>query len=347
MKKIIILGSLILVIIVGVVYKFSYTSFWLGNNEIGRDEAGTVEDIFVIETPVNSAAECIGDEEYDKENNVCYIECVNESDCDKVEQELDELLDTLEDDYKEFAQDFEEFEGDTEEEEKAAEIIYNIDQGEKFIISRGIENGNHQKIKKWLALISPDNFSDKHLNRLLIMPSSNDDSAAFVSPSDDSLEKWDIFINMESMEEDGDKEMVFTLIHEFAHILTLNNTQVDKNRAQALCNNYFVEEGCLGSDTYLNIFYNNFWKGKLDNEPEENYFKQPSSFVTEYAATNPEEDIAETFASFVFRKKISAVSSVAEEKVNFFYQFSELENMRESIRNVLKPFVRKRILLKS
>ncbi|MBK9051223.1 MAG: hypothetical protein IPL78_09985 [Chloroflexi bacterium] len=45
--------------------------------------------------------------------------------------------------------------------------------------------------------------------------------------------------------------------------------------------------------------------------------------MTDYAATNPAEDIAETFMAFVLEPKPNG-DTIAEEKVLFFYQYPEL-----------------------
>ena len=156
-----------------------------------------------------------------------------------------------------------------------------------------------------------------------------------------------MYVSMETFQ-NGEKEMIFTLIHEFAHILTLNNAQLDGTISEDSCQQRFVTEGCLNADSYLNVFYGKFWKDKFNAEVEdsyENYEKNPSAFVTEYAATNPEEDIAETFATFVFNKKKETQSTIAEEKIAFFYVYPKPVEIRDSIRLELKPFVRKRINL--
>lgn len=44
--------------------------------------------------------------------------------------------------------------------------------------------------------------------------------------------KWDMYINI-GVINDSKKGIVFTLAHEFAHILTLNNSQVDETTQSA------------------------------------------------------------------------------------------------------------------
>ncbi|HHH12455.1 MAG TPA: hypothetical protein ENJ77_01110, partial [Candidatus Moranbacteria bacterium] len=164
------------------------------------------------------------------------------------------------------------------------------------------------QIKKWLADISPDDFSDRYLGRLILLPDMDDDSMAFVEKNFSSG-KWDVYVNLRSLAE-GKKEMIFTLIHEFAHILTLNEKQIDEEASPSSCETFWIEEGCARAGGYLAGFYDRFWREEGEDfspepSPDETlarYEERPESYVTEYAAANPVEDLAESFAAFIFRQ---------------------------------------------
>ncbi len=320
--------------------QYAYSYYFYEDEYIGDDDIG-----YIVEEAVDGPDDCIEFEEYDQERGVCFFECSTQEQCDKMQDQIDTALDTLGDDYNEFTKGFSDFEGYSEEAQEKAEITYRIDKGENFVIVSGIENANHIKIKNWLADIVPNKFSDTYLSRLILLADTGDGSEAFVEPSNEGdLGQWDMYVNMQSMEEGNDKEIIFTLIHEYAHILTLNKNQISESVDETSCLNYFTSEGCVNENAYLNIFYQSFWKDKFDPFAEgiDNYDKQPSAFVTEYAATNPGEDIAESFAFFIFEKE-NDENTIAEQKVTFFYFYPELIKMREDIREVLKPIVRKRI----
>lgn len=171
---------------------------------------------------------------------------------------------------------------------------------------------------------------------------------------------------------DGDHfpDLATTVIHEFAHLLTLNDSQVTTDnlvfadpdnrqiydREAATCPNYFTVEGCSKSDLYLNTFFNRFWPGiynewqAIDAETDHGqpnqkfshfYHKYYSQFVSEYAATSPSEDIAETFMVYIFLPKPSD-TTIADQKILFFYKYPELVALREQILSNLCPFVEKR-----
>ncbi len=94
----------------------------------------------------------------------------------------------------------------------------------------------------------------------------------------------------------------------------------------------------------MNIFYDSFWKNKTDmyllsNEDgyreydvERLYGDHATWFVSDYAATNVEEDISESFRVFVLEAKPSG-NTIKDQKVNFFYRFPELVELRKAIRD--------------
>jgi hypothetical protein len=158
----------------------------------------------------------------------------------------------------------------------------------------------------------------------------------------------------------GDKlNLTYTLIHEYAHLLTLGPEQVTPSEAVfnnpdnhdiyssevKACPDYFPGEGCSHPNSYINAFFNQFWVGIYeewqdinlieDNEAyykalDDFYYKYEDQFVTTYAATNPEEDIAEAFTFFVLSPRPSG-DTIAEKKISFFYDYPELVQLRDEI----------------
>jgi len=168
---------------------------------------------------------------------------------------------------------------------------------------------------------------------------------AYVRQENDELTKWRIVLDInDAFDAKGDyiNEYDETIVHEFAHLLTLNASQMQKNSS----NTYENEEGILTEDAYLNQFYQKFWldiQGDFDEivdayDPDtvyDFYDKYEDHFVTDYAATNPEEDIAESFRLFVCFDKPQG-DEIKDEKVKWFYQFEELVELRERIRENLQ-----------
>lgn len=195
-------------------------------------------------------------------------------------------------------------------------------------------------------------FTDGYSNTLAAVDQIKDD------PS-----RWVLEIDIADLE---DKEaLMFTMIHEYAHLLTLNAAQVIPDpeivndpaslslqaSKAAACSTYFTGVGCSYSDSYINTFYNRFWVeindewkkiDALQYQPAGltpyydglyNFYKtHRDQFLDDYSVTHPTEDIAEAFAYFVFSPKPVGIS-IKEQKVAFFYEYPELVQLRENILN--------------
>ena len=168
---------------------------------------------------------------------------------------------------------------------------------------------------------------------------------------------WDLEVDIRDA---GDRlNLTYTLIHEFAHLLTLGPEQVMPSVAVfnhpddekvyleevGACPEYFPGEGCSRSDSYINVFFNAYWTDIYAEWQDINLIKEDDAyydaldafyrkyqdrFVTDYAATNPEEDIAEAFAFFVLSGRPKG-DTIEEKKILFFYQYPELVHLREEI----------------
>lgn len=156
-------------------------------------------------------------------------------------------------------------------------------------------------------------------------------------------------VNLDAFYVDGAMDVSYvyqTLIHEFAHVLTLSSKQVryfPRVQSEAVlikfeenCTTNLVGEGCLYETAYLDDFIDTYWTDseyleKVRNGEINAYEGNEDDFVTDYAATNPGEDIAESFTYFVLKQKASG-DSLADKKINFFYDYTSLVNLRERIR---------------
>jgi len=168
---------------------------------------------------------------------------------------------------------------------------------------------------------------------------------AMVWQDSEDYNKWHLTVDpADAVEEDGTYNLFMmdeTLVHEFAHILTLNHEQM-KRRMSEKSDTYTTDEGTLKEDAYLNHFYQTFWAGFGEKYRVESDFIDayddillyedfPESFVTEYAATHPAEDIAESFIYFVTLDKPEG-NLIKDKKIRFFYAYPELVEMRDRMR---------------
>lgn len=183
---------------------------------------------------------------------------------------------------------------------------------------------------------------------------------AAVEQTPDDLARWIMEVDIADLK-DADL-FLFTLVHEYAHLLTLNSSQVTPDpeifkepnnlslieEGGAACSDYFPGDGCSHPDSYINEFYQRFWVDindewkaidalQYDEDPlpyyeglYDFYEAHTDEFVDDYATTHPAEDIAESFAYFVF-SPMPLGNSIKEQKIAFFYQYPELLELRSNI----------------
>lgn len=170
----------------------------------------------------------------------------------------------------------------------------------------------------------------------------SDELAGFVTTIGEDNSRWKLGLAVDlsgSLSDiDLEDEMAYVSIHEQAHILTLNHTQLQTNVSQ--CLNFELEEGCAKSNAYINrLFelgwadiYDEFQNLSSDADFDDFYNKYSSRFVTSYAATNPAEDIAEVFTYYVIADQLPSGNSIADQKIRLMSQFPELVALRDHIR---------------
>lgn len=185
---------------------------------------------------------------------------------------------------------------------------------------------------------------------------------AYIAP-DEHLDSW--LLGIDIMDADNRMELKVTLLHEFAHIMTLREGQLrmieDVVYAEEddpihleekeACSTFFVTGyGCTEQGSYLDNFYLAFWAGDLieewedrgvemnEDEQWEFFLDHEEKFVTDYAASKPYEDIAETWTYFIlFPKPEGGVEW--EDKILFFYDYPEQVELRVEVLSRLLSYL--------
>ncbi len=168
---------------------------------------------------------------------------------------------------------------------------------------------------------------------------------AHVYPTDDDPTRWVLGVS-EGLGRDLDE----TLLHEWGHLVTLSASEVPPNPNALGCKTYFTGEGCALPESTFARFVAAFWPQDLIDEvegiylieDEDEYFdamdaflaEHESEFVTEYAATNPGEDLAETVAVFILTDRPDG-DEVRDAKVLFLWDDPNFVTLRERIRGNL------------
>lgn len=163
------------------------------------------------------------------------------------------------------------------------------------------------------------------------------DTLAYVYQDYDNPKLWILAANLATSEDH--EQLVATLIHEYGHILTLGLSEMDGDVEN--CTTLELDEGCAGDDSMLRAFYAEFWEGYGASAPDVSntdadiaydfYLEHEDDFVSDYAATNAVEDVAETFMTFVLEDEASGDSILAR-KLEFFWNYPAMVSERERIR---------------
>ncbi len=194
----------------------------------------------------------------------------------------------------------------------------------------------------------------KWLSEYVVYTDGPGDILAWVDRTYDDSTKWRLGVDI--LDSADPVYLTETLVHETGHLITLNPDQIpmDQNfiytpyQDSVICKQFMTSEGCSKADSYINLFYQKFWKAiyndwlrtvyKSDAQTDEEiqqvvyqfYAHHPGEFVSEYAATNIKEDLAETFTNFVLHPKPTH-NYIADRKVNFFYGFSDMVALRQQV----------------
>ncbi|MBA6155080.1 hypothetical protein H3Z83_00880 [Tenacibaculum sp. S7007] len=205
----------------------------------------------------------------------------------------------------------------------------------------------HNQIWDLVKKIVPLNQRSK-MGEFLIYNGDITGSAGFVVEIKQDLSSWKMGIAINYAFEgsfNANGELAYTIIHEFGHVLTLDNTQLDSSISSGDCKNYYPGEGCAKENSYINELHSKHWKdiwseyeeAKKDQSSQQKFYdKYKDRYVTQYASTNPGEDVAEVFATFVTKKEKPAGNTGAEKKILLMYNRSELVEFRDHIRKNLQ-----------
>jgi len=269
-------------------------------------------------------AACSRGERYIDEEGICAlpIACNDVVECELWGEQQVELLSNV---YGSFV-DVEGIEL-TEEEEALSEeeeeilVTYSIQDHELVLDGQEADEGFYESLWNEFKWIIPEQYRWMITSFAIF---SHVDTLAYVVQEDDDWESWSLGINVE---QNGTmNEAIGTLTHEFGHLLFLNSNELDPYGDSQSCDTLYMEDtGCLYEASYLYAFKQLFW----DDEAGEAEFSE-DEFVTEYAASHIDEDMAESWMHFVLDAKPQG-DSIAEQKVLFFYEYEELIHLKNEI----------------
>ena len=227
----------------------------------------------------------------------------------------------------------------------------------------------HKQIWERASTLIPDDY-EHFIKHFKISSDGSEGIMAFVEPEESeeeyNLDSWTLSVDiadamdrMGKLKNSDEYGLDQTIIHEFAHILSLNSNQAESVDISSekpnwiknwdFHNGYRDADIIFKKDSYLNIFFQKFWGNDffqdfiaMNDLPDKQYaqemnlfsIKYYNDFVSDYAMTNPDEDFAETFRIFVTTDKPDGTTK-SQRKALFLYDFPELIQIREHMRSVL------------
>ena len=116
-------------------------------------------------------------------------------------------------------------------------------------------------------------------------------------------------VNVDVVSDDLEQARL-TNAHEFAHIITQTDFELDRDVIREECATYWNGFGCFELDSLMWAWMSEFWDPTVlaGIDPDAELFvadgdercATDDSYFGAYAASNPEEDFAETFSAFVY-----------------------------------------------
>jgi hypothetical protein len=304
--------------------------------------------LFAAQTRLKSR-DCTNIEKYDVLTGSCYYICTSDQDCAEKASKVDAELNT-------FFADSQTKKSKQYNGQSAPTAPTSSDNTQLMTKAfTGTEtNGTVYTVTKELTLKPAPSKSDmqawnlfanivgredlaKYIQSFEVFEDQGNDTAASVWQSQ-TAGKW--HVNVNAAYQNDKKDLIHTMVHEYGHIVSLNNTQIDGNVTGA-CPNLNLDEGCAKQSSYINSLHLRFWQrygnnvpsdgGKDQNEVQDFYQQHKEDFVSEYAATNYGEDWAETWAAFITQPKPSGTQE-KDKKVSSFYDFPSLVSLRDRVR---------------
>lgn len=244
--------------------------------------------------------------------------------------------------------------------DETVEVLYLAEEGvlvEEAFARAGVtaeDRTLHDELwAEWEAMIPP--YWSRRVARFEIASDGPGNIAAAVQRLDPSGDRWLLSVDPVDAVERRD-QYVHTLVHELAHIVTLGagRVEVDARPAATLveqatrCDTPPLVEGCAAADTVIAAFSAAYWDLDLVGAPDgvatigdreaatiERYLAARDSYVTAYAASDPGEDIAETFTAMALDHR-QPPGSIAAQKIEFLRADPELFALADRIRATLR-----------
>lgn len=208
------------------------------------------------------------------------------------------------------------------------ESIYLVEGGQLLSTDNNSSVGrvDKQLFDFFSSVVGKDVVSNK-VKEWRVFNDSTSDLGAFVELIS-GTEDWIVGVNRYNFSNDKQVKKSFAnlFIHEYSHIILFSNPVLNENFKSKFWTTLDYQHQVIAeaaSDAKRFDILGSYFDINKDR------------FVSDYATLSPDEDMAETFVSFVLEPKPVGYT-VSERKILFFYEKNELIDLREKLRTNLK-----------
>lgn len=231
-------------------------------------------------------------------------------------------------------------------------INFNVSKEDEKLQEDAIKN---KQIFDLIRKIIPSKYKSL-IKEIMIFNDVN--AGGYAHPLKEDLSSFQVGISINLLEDES-LDIKEVIVHELGHVLTLNNSQFIKGIED--CDTFKLDivkekfitnigvKACAKENSYINNFEKKYWfeiRDELNmlnellrkNDPtyDQKQFefkeKHGNRFVSDYASTRFEEDIAEVFNFFVRKKKPESKDEIKNKKILTMYEDEELVAVRDFIK---------------
>lgn len=114
----------------------------------------------------------------------------------------------------------------------------------------------------------------------------------------------------------------------------LDTSEVDFNKKRG--SNYKFNNLYYKDESFINIFYEKFWKGRKQENTETLYERYPREFLSKEASFNVYTDMAVSFMTYMRKGYNDNTNAVTNAKQNFFDNYEEFRYLANILRRNMR-----------
>ena len=114
----------------------------------------------------------------------------------------------------------------------------------------------------------------------------------------------------------------------------LDSSEVDFGKKRG--NNYKFNDLYYKDESFINIFYERFWKGRKQENTDTLYDRYPREFLSKEASFNVYTDMAVSFMTYMRKGYNDSTNAVTNAKQNFFADYEEFRYLAGILRRNMR-----------